>query len=162
MARYQRAVSTWSAYAPAYYNIGVIHSERRNFAAAKEMYELAIQCHPSYPEAHCNLGVIHKEEGRLEEAIASYDRALAISPEFSIVANNLAIALTEMGTRVKVAGELLSAQVHECWLNAILARHSGICVRKCTIKLSLYLGLVAAQPCCRCQGTSAAMCLNGV
>jgi tetratricopeptide (TPR) repeat protein len=90
----------------------VIHSERRDFASAKQMYERAIQEHPSYAEAHCNLGVIHKEEGRLEKAIASYERALAISPEFSIVSNNLAIALTEMGTRVKMAGDWL--QVPSC------------------------------------------------
>ena len=57
-----------------------------------------------YAEAHCNLGVIHKEEGRLEDAIASYERALALAAEFAIVRNNLAIALTEMGTRVKLAG----------------------------------------------------------
>ena len=57
-----------------------------------------------YAEAHCNLGVIHKEQGRLEDAIASYERALALAPEFAIVCNNLAIALTEMGTRVKLAG----------------------------------------------------------
>ena len=57
-----------------------------------------------YAEAHCNLGVIHKEQGRLEDAIVSYERALALAPEFAIVCNNLAIALTEMGTRVKLAG----------------------------------------------------------
>lgn len=131
-AKYQRAVATWSAYAPGYYNIGVIHSERRNFAAAKEMYELAIKCHPSYPEAHCNLGVIHKEEGRVEEAIASYERALAISPEFAIVANNLAIALTEMGTRVKVAGmlqcfclSLLQCPAASVYGDAVLLMHSS-------------------------------------
>jgi tetratricopeptide (TPR) repeat protein len=57
-----------------------------------------------YAEAHCNLGVIHKEEGRLEAAIGCYERALALAPEFAIVRSNLAIALTEQGTRVKLAG----------------------------------------------------------
>ena len=64
-----------------------------------------MQAHPGYAEAHCNLGVIHKEEGRLEEAIASYEYALAAAPEFSIVRNNLAVALTELGTRVKLSGK---------------------------------------------------------
>jgi tetratricopeptide (TPR) repeat protein len=136
-AKYQRAVATWPAYAPAYYNIGVIHSERRSFGAAKEMYEAAITCHPSYPEAHCNLGVIHKEEGRLDEAIASYEHALAISPEFAIVANNLAIALTELGTRIKVAGGrprrcATPALPLRCWtaqlhMQALGSRHRHFC-----------------------------------
>lgn len=66
-----------------------------------------MQAHPTYAEAHCNLGVIYKEEGRLEEAIASYESALAAAPEFSIVRNNLAVALTELGTRVKLSGRWL-------------------------------------------------------
>ena len=70
-----------------------------------EMCRWSLQAHPGYAEAHCNLGVIHKEEGRLEEAIASYERALAAAPEFNIVRNNLAVALTELGTRVKLSGE---------------------------------------------------------
>ncbi|BDA40757.1 probable UDP-N-acetylglucosamine-peptide N-acetylglucosam [Coccomyxa sp. Obi] len=105
-AKYRQAASICDNYAPAFYNIGVIHSERREFGPAKELYARAIRANPSYAEAHCNLGVIHKEEGRLDEAIASYERALAIAPEFAIVSNNLAIALTEMGTRVKVAGDM--------------------------------------------------------
>ena len=66
---------------------------------------------------HCNLGVIHKEEGRLEEAIASYECALAAAPEFNIVRNNLAVALTELGTRVKLSGEriLFSAGLKRAW-----------------------------------------------
>ncbi len=113
-AKYRQAASICAAYAPAFYNIGVIHSERREFSAAKELYARAIAANPGYAEAHCNLGVIHKEEGRLEEAIAAYERALAIAPEFAIVSNNLAIALTEMGTRVKVAGKV-SAASHHPW-----------------------------------------------
>ena len=109
-AKYRQAASICAAYAPAFYNIGVIHSERREFSAAKELYARAIAANPGYAEAHCNLGVIHKEEGRLEEAIAAYERALAIAPEFAIVSNNLAIALTEMGTRVKVAGKFPRCQ----------------------------------------------------
>jgi protein O-GlcNAc transferase len=66
-----------------------------------------VQAHPTYAEAHCNLGVIYKDEGRLEEAIASYESALSAAPEFSIVRNNLAVALTELGTRVKLSGRWL-------------------------------------------------------
>ena len=40
---YRRAITACPAYAPAFYNVGVIHSERRDFAAAKQYYERALQ-----------------------------------------------------------------------------------------------------------------------
>ena len=49
---YRRAIAACPAYAPAFYNIGVIHSERRDFAAAKQYYERALQV-PSLPS--CSL-----------------------------------------------------------------------------------------------------------
>ena len=44
-------------------------------------------------------------QGRLAEAVDAYERALAAAPNFEIVRNNLAIALTELGTRTKLDGE---------------------------------------------------------
>lgn len=43
-------------------------------------------------------------QGRLVEAVDAYERALAAAPNFEIVRNNLAIALTELGTRTKMEG----------------------------------------------------------
>lgn len=43
-------------------------------------------------------------QGRLMEAVDAYERALAAAPNFEIVRNNLAIALTELGTRTKMEG----------------------------------------------------------
>lgn len=45
-------------------------------------------------------------QGRLAEAVDAYERALAAAPNFEIVRNNLAIALTELGTRTKLDGEV--------------------------------------------------------
>ena len=39
------------------------------------------------------------------EAVDAYERALMAAPNFEIVRNNLAIALTELGTRTKTKGE---------------------------------------------------------
>ena len=52
----------------------------------------------------CSAGVIHRDAGRLEAAVACYEAALAAAPNFAIVQQNLAIALTELGTRAKLAG----------------------------------------------------------
>jgi tetratricopeptide (TPR) repeat protein len=46
LARYEAAVAACGGYAPAHYNIGVIHSERRDFGAARAFYERAIEAHP--------------------------------------------------------------------------------------------------------------------
>ncbi len=43
-------------------------------------------------------------QGRLLEAVEAYERALAAAPNYEIVRNNLAIALTELGTRTKMEG----------------------------------------------------------
>eukprot|EP00983_Pelagomonas_calceolata_P133388 1161960-Pelagomonas_calceolata.AAC.12 len=76
------------------------------FDAALEWYHKATRLHPMYAEAHCNVGVILKERGDLEGAIAAYNRALSAAPNFGIVHGNLAIALTELGTRIKMEGRI--------------------------------------------------------
>ncbi len=53
---YQRAIEACPAYAPAFYNIGVIHSERRDFGTAKQYYERALQVqHLACPPTQCML-----------------------------------------------------------------------------------------------------------
>ncbi|KAJ9513129.1 hypothetical protein QJQ45_029380 [Haematococcus lacustris] len=103
---YQRAIEMAPTYAPAFYNLGVLHSECKQFDVALDWYQKAISVQPNYAEAHCNMGVIYKDRGDLEAAIACYESALEASPNFAIVKGNLAIALTDLGTRVKLAGRL--------------------------------------------------------
>ena len=89
---------------------------------------------PLYAEAHCNLGAIHKSkvqccvshqcparyeakrayrlsipQGELEEAIVCYQKALQAAPNFTMVSSNLAVALTDLGTRAKGEGKLQEA-----------------------------------------------------
>ncbi|KAG8048299.1 hypothetical protein GUJ93_ZPchr0008g14014 [Zizania palustris] len=52
------------------------------------------------------MGVIYKNRGELEAAIACYERCLTISPNFEIAKNNMAIALTDLGTKVKIEGDI--------------------------------------------------------
>ncbi|KAL2992822.1 hypothetical protein AAZX31_10G070200 [Glycine max] len=69
-----------------------------HYAAASER--------PMYAEAYCNMGVIYKNRGDLEAAITCYERCLAVSPNFEIAKNNMAIALTDLGTKVKLEGDI--------------------------------------------------------
>ncbi|CAI0462572.1 unnamed protein product [Linum tenue] len=104
--KYYEALNIDPHYAPAYYNLGVVYSEMMKYDTALSCYEKAALERPMYAEAYCNMGVIHKNRGDLELAIACYERCLAVSPNFEIAKNNMAIALTDLGTKVKLEGDI--------------------------------------------------------
>ncbi|KAL8554463.1 hypothetical protein ACS0TY_002600 [Phlomoides rotata] len=103
--KYYEAVKIDPNYAPAYYNLGVVYSEMMQYDTALSCYEKAAIHRPMYAEAYCNMGVIYKNRGDLESAIACYERCLTVSPNFEIAKNNMAIALTDLGTKVKLEGD---------------------------------------------------------
>jgi tetratricopeptide (TPR) repeat protein len=82
------------------------YSEEGQFGDALKNYTSSIEYNPYYVEAYCNIGVIYKNMGKLELAIQYYEKALAVSPNFQIAKSNLAIALTDLGTKVKNEGNL--------------------------------------------------------
>ncbi|KAF5747786.1 UDP-N-acetylglucosamine--peptide N-acetylglucosaminyltransferase SPINDLY-like isoform X4 [Tripterygium wilfordii] len=104
--KYYEALKTDPHYAPSYYNLGVVYSEMMQYETALSCYERAALERPMYAEAYCNMGVIYKNRGDLELAIACYERCLAVSPNFEIAKNNMAIALTDLGTKVKLEGDI--------------------------------------------------------
>ncbi|KAK6942573.1 Tetratricopeptide repeat 1 [Dillenia turbinata] len=104
--KYYEALKIDPHYAPAYYNLGVVYSEMMQYDTALSCYEKAALERPMYAEAYCNMGVIFKNRGDLESAIACYERCLAVSPNFEIAKNNMAIALTDLGTKVKLEGDI--------------------------------------------------------
>ncbi|KAK1274771.1 putative UDP-N-acetylglucosamine--peptide N-acetylglucosaminyltransferase SPINDLY [Acorus gramineus] len=104
--KYFEALRIDSHYAPAYYNLGVVYSEMMQYDLALNCYEKAALQRPMYAEAYCNMGVIYKNRGDLEAAISCYERCLTVSPNFEIAKNNMAIALTDLGTKVKLEGDI--------------------------------------------------------
>ncbi|KAJ1385767.1 Tetratricopeptide-like helical domain superfamily [Sesbania bispinosa] len=86
--KYFEALKIDPHYAPAYYNLGVVYSEIMQYDMALTFYEKAASERPMYAEAYCNMGV------------------LAVSPNFEIAKNNMAIALTDLGTKVKLEGDI--------------------------------------------------------
>ncbi|KAL9227710.1 hypothetical protein vseg_003364 [Gypsophila vaccaria] len=104
--KYYEALKVDPHYAPAYYNLGVVYSELMQYDTALTCYEKAALERPMYAEAYCNMGVIYKNRGDLESAIACYERCLTVSPNFEIAKNNMAIALTDLGTKVKLEGDI--------------------------------------------------------
>ncbi|WCJ34262.1 Tetratricopeptide repeat (TPR)-like superfamily protein [Euphorbia peplus] len=104
--KYYEALKIDPHYAPAYYNLGVVYSEMMQYDTALSCYEKAAFERPMYAEAYCNMGVIYKNRGDLDSAILCYERCLAVSPNFEIAKNNMAIALTDLGTKVKLEGDI--------------------------------------------------------
>ncbi|XP_057466926.1 probable UDP-N-acetylglucosamine--peptide N-acetylglucosaminyltransferase SPINDLY [Actinidia eriantha] len=104
--KYYEAIKIDPHYAPAYYNLGVVYSEMMQYDMALGCYEKAALERPMYAEAYCNMGVIYKNRGDLESAFACYERCLSVSPNFEIAKNNMAIALTDLGTKVKLEGDI--------------------------------------------------------
>lgn len=82
------------------------YSEAGRYNEALLYYHKATECNRLYVEAYCNIGVIYKNSGKLEEAITYYDKALSLNPNFAIARNNMAIALTDLGTKYKTSGEI--------------------------------------------------------
>lgn len=62
-------------YAPAFYNIAVVHSEGGRADEAVSQYKAALAVAPCYAEAWCNLGVIHKNQVRILELVCSQSTA---------------------------------------------------------------------------------------
>ncbi|KAL6507753.1 hypothetical protein OROGR_023948 [Orobanche gracilis] len=112
LQKYYEAIAIDPHYAPAYYNLGVVYSEMMQFDMALNCYERAATERPMYAEAYCNMGVIYKNRGDLESAIACYERCLTVSPNFEIANNNMAIALTDLGTKVKLEGDIDQGVAH--------------------------------------------------
>ncbi|KAK5580761.1 hypothetical protein RB653_000785 [Dictyostelium firmibasis] len=91
----------------ALFYMGVVfYEEGISYELALESYSNALLLNPNYPEVLCNIGVIRKNLGEIEASIEYYNRALQINPNYSLVKNNLAIAYNDLGTKVKLNGDI--------------------------------------------------------
>ncbi len=77
---------------------------------AAALYRRAVDSEPGHAQAHCNLGVILRSQGKLEEAAACYQRALQAAPPLAqdIILTNLAVVLSELGTKLKLEASSFS------------------------------------------------------
>ena len=73
-------------------------------AEAAALYRRTVEAAPGHAQAHCNLGVILRSQGKLEEAAACYQRSLQAAPASAqgIILTNLAVVLSELGTKLKL------------------------------------------------------------
>ena len=92
-----RTIAEEGKSASAYFRLGHLLYEQKDFSGAEAACRQSIALNPNYTEAHYNLGVVLYTQGKLDGAIASYQTAIRINPNFALVHNNLGIALSAQG-----------------------------------------------------------------
>jgi cytochrome c-type biogenesis protein CcmH/NrfG len=83
VASYQRAIDLGiDDVQEVYSNLGVLYSEMRQPALAREAYEKSLSIEPDYIPALFNLAGLLEEQGEREQAIGMFERILAIEPRY--------------------------------------------------------------------------------
>jgi len=79
-------VSAPAAPAPTaerYYNEGLEHQKRKDFARAARAFQDAVRLREAFPEAWNGLGFALRQQGKYPEALGAYERALALRPNYA-------------------------------------------------------------------------------
>jgi tetratricopeptide (TPR) repeat protein len=87
-----RAVQV-DAPASAWFDLGLVRQDLRDYGGAAEAYRKAIEIKPDHAEAALNLGVVLQESGDLDAAMRAYAQAYRLRPEsFGVIAMALTSA----------------------------------------------------------------------
>jgi Flp pilus assembly protein TadD/peroxiredoxin len=75
--------------ADAYYNLGTLRLQRKDFEEASQYLEQALKYKPNYPEAWNNLGMIAAQTNRPADAISNFEQSLSLRPAYVTALLNL-------------------------------------------------------------------------
>jgi Flp pilus assembly protein TadD/peroxiredoxin len=73
----------------AYYNLGTLSLQKKDFSAAQTYLERALKLRPNYPEAWNNLGMMAAQKGNAEDAIQDFQKSLLLRPRYAVALLNL-------------------------------------------------------------------------
>lgn len=76
--------------------LGLVLTQRGQYAEATELYQQAIAQAPEHPALHNNLGMTLHKMGKTEEAVVEFRRAIELSEDFAKAHNNLGAALIKL------------------------------------------------------------------
>ena len=93
----EKSLQIRSNYAGARYNLGLIMLHQRDFAKAKEQFNLALQTNQQNPMIWNGLGVANVNLGRTDEAISNYRQALELNSNYAEAFANLGSAFLAQG-----------------------------------------------------------------
>jgi tetratricopeptide (TPR) repeat protein len=105
----QKGVQLQPHYAPAHYNLGLVHTKLNKLFEAKSEFEAAIRDDPEYYLAQSDLGLWHLQKGNLVTAKKYFIRSLKIHPQDAVTHNNLGIVLFEQGNLEEAGQQIREA-----------------------------------------------------
>jgi|GEM_PF-934201 len=97
IAALRKAIQLNPKYSEAYFQLGWVFEDRKQFDQAFSYYRQALQLNPKHSEAYRKLGYALREQGKLEQAIAVFRQATHSNPQSSDTYSNLGLALEEQG-----------------------------------------------------------------
>ena len=97
LAQYRRAAELRPGYAEALNNMGNVHKELGDFAAAMAAFEAALLARPEYVVAINNAGCLFRTLGRSDEAEDMLRRGLDVDPRHAALYDNLGNVLKDAG-----------------------------------------------------------------
>lgn len=107
----RRALAIMPAHAGALHLLGVLHSERNQFAPAVEFFRKAIAANPQSANSWLSLGMVLHRWGRREDAAAALRHALALDPAKAEVHYRLGLLLQDSGHAAEAEACLRTALV---------------------------------------------------
>ncbi|GAQ83123.1 N-acetylglucosamine transferase [Klebsormidium nitens] len=104
MSLYDCALGADPRCAPALVGKGACLQQQQQPRAAFACFVGALALDPLNVQALTWCGLFYTEEGHLMEGIEAFRKALVLQPDFAEAKEHLAIVLTDLGTRFKLAG----------------------------------------------------------
>lgn len=103
---YWKAIKSGEGIVDSYCNLGIIESEKKNYANAIDCFTQCLKHDPRHCEAHYNLANIYSELGDLDLAKVHYQMAIKIDADFESAYYNLGLVMA-MKSEYKEALEIL-------------------------------------------------------
>jgi len=88
---YRKAIEEQDCVADAYFNLGIIESQKGNTAKAFDCFTTSLKHDPRHSEAHYNLGNLYCDVNDFRLAQIHYEMAKEVDPSFANVYFNLAL-----------------------------------------------------------------------
>jgi Flp pilus assembly protein TadD len=108
-AIFEEAIAKNPQDARAWLDLGLVHEEVGDWAAAERAYRRSTEIDGDFAEAYNNLGVLLRERGELADAIPMLERAAALDPQLGPARFNLALAYEDAGDTNAAEREYLRA-----------------------------------------------------
>ena len=77
----EEAIALKGDYAPAYYNLGLVHFQKQEFDDARTRLEQAVIAQPQYGDARYFLGLVYNQLDLREEAIQQFEIVASFNPD---------------------------------------------------------------------------------